>query len=221
MKNKPLYLILLISILTFISVTYIFTAKHGYMYDQAIIDWIDRISSATLVKTMDLVSMLGSSEMILFVTFGIAAIFAIRKNWSFMIFFLIVSVGGVFLNLLLKLLFQRERPGEMSNIEVFNYSLDIPSYSFPSGHTMRATILLVFLIYISSRFIRNSAVRMISYMACTVVMFGIPLSRLFLEAHFLSDTIAAMSISIAWFCLCLLIFRKYNDRKAEAVYLRW
>src|SRR5690625_6988902 len=72
MKNKPLYLILLISILTFISVTYIFTAKHGYMYDQAIIDWIDRISSATLVKTMDLVSMLGSSEMILFVTFGIA-----------------------------------------------------------------------------------------------------------------------------------------------------
>src|SRR5690625_3202679 len=159
MKNKPLYLILLISILMFISVTFIFTAKHGYMYDQAIIDWIDRISSATLVKTMDLVSMLGSSEMILFVTFGIAAIFAIRKNWSFMIFFLIVSVGGVFLNLLLKLLFQRERPGEMSNIEVFNYSLDIPSYSFPSGHTMRATILLVFLIYISSRFIRNSAVR--------------------------------------------------------------
>src|SRR5690625_4244090 len=87
--------------------------------------------------------------------------------------------------------------------------------------TMRATILLMFLIYISSRFIRKLAVRMISYMACTVVMFGIPLSRLFLEAHFLSDTIAAMSISIAWFCLCLLVFREYNDRKAEAVYLRW
>src|SRR5690625_3685193 len=143
---------------------------------------------------MDLVSMLGSSEMILFVTFGIAAIFAISKDWSFMIYFLFVSVGGVFINPLMKPLFQRERAGEMSNIEVFNYSVDIPSYKFPSGPKMRAAILLVFLIYISSRFIRNSAVRMISYMACTVVMFGIPLSRLFLEAHFISDTIAAMSI---------------------------
>src|SRR5690625_7356257 len=133
---------------------------------------------------MELVSMLGSSEMILFVTFGIAAIFAIRKNWSFMIFFLIVSVGGVFLNLLLKLLFQRERPGEMSNIEVFNYSLDIPSYSFPSGHTMRATILLVFLIYISSRFIRNSALRMICYMACSVCLFVVLFCRVFLFTLF-------------------------------------
>lgn len=221
MKNKPLYLILLISLLTFVSVTFIFTVKHGYMYDQSIIDWIDRISSATLVKTMDLVSMLGSSEVILFVTFGIAAIFVLRKNWLFTVFFLTVSVGGVALNLVLKILFQRERPGEMSNIEVFNYSLDIPSYSFPSGHTMRATILLVFLIYISSRFIRNAALRFISYIACTVIMFGIPLSRLFLEAHFLSDTIAAMSISIAWFSFCLLVFRRYNDKKTEAVYLRW
>src|SRR5690625_5957759 len=115
---------------------------------------------------MELVSMLGSSEMILFVTFGIAAIFAIRKNWSFMIFFLIVSVGGVFLNLLLKLLFQRERPGEMSNIEVFNYSLEIHSYSFPGAHTMRATILLVYLVYISVRFIRDAELRFIFYVDC-------------------------------------------------------
>src|SRR5690625_5336732 len=120
---------------------------------------------------MELVSMLGSSEMILFVTFGIAAIFAIRKNWSFMIFFLIVSVGGVFLNLLLKLLFQRERPGEMSNIEVFNYSLEIPSYSFLSGHMMRATIVLVFLMYIRARFFGNAALRFISSMICLVVIF--------------------------------------------------
>src|SRR5690625_1757701 len=132
---------------------------------------------------MELVSMLGSSEVILLVTFVIAAIFMMRKNWSFMIFFMIVSVGGVFLNILLKLLFQRERPGEMSNIEVFNYSLEIPSYSFPSGHTMRATILLVFFMYISARFIRNAALLFISYFDFSLVYIFLSCILLFLLSH--------------------------------------
>ncbi|WP_161784648.1 hypothetical protein [Halalkalibacter okhensis] len=41
------------------------------------------------------------------------------------------------MNFGLKLLYQRERPGVEREIEVFGNSLDLISYSFPSGHTMR------------------------------------------------------------------------------------
>lgn len=193
--------------------------NNGYIYDQTIIDWINSISSKSIEKVMEFISLIGSSEVILLVTFVIAAIFAIKRNWMFTIFFLTVSVGGVALNFILKFLFQRERPGgEVSYIEVFNFSLEIPSYSFPSGHTMRITILLLFLIYISFRFIKSAGLKVLSYVVCTLTMIGVALSRLFLEAHFLSDTIGAISISVAWFCLCLLIFKIFQGKQTDTIY---
>lgn len=210
------------ALIVFVLVTFFFTMSNGYTYDQSIVDWVNTISNTSVEKVMEFISLLGSSEVILLVTFVIAAIFAIKRNWIYTLFFLTVSVGGVALNFVLKFLFQRERPGgDVSYIEVFNFSLEIPSYSFPSGHTMRITILLLFLIYISSRFIRSSGLKILSYVACILTMIGVALSRLFLEAHFLSDTIGAMSISIVWFCLCLLIFKKYQRKQTNAIYRRW
>lgn len=210
------------SLIVFILVTFVFTASNGYVYDQSIIDWVNSITSTSIEKVMEVISMLGSSEVILLVTFIITAIFAFKRNWIFTIFFLTVSVGGVALNFVLKFLFQRERPGgDVSYIEVFNFSLEIPSYSFPSGHTMRITILLLFLLYISFRFIKSTGLKVLSYLACIVTMIGVALSRLFLEAHFLSDTLGAISISIVWFCLCLLIFKKYQPQRTHAIYRRW
>src|SRR5699024_908186 len=127
----------------------------------------------------------------LLLSFLIAVIFLLKKDWFHTIFFLTVSVGGVILNFVLKFLFQRERPGEMSHIEVFNYSFEIPSYSFPSGHMMRTTILLLFLIYVSHRFIKGSILQVSAYIFFVLIMVGVALSRLFLDAHFLSDILAA------------------------------
>lgn len=208
--------------MAFILVTFVFTMSNGYGYDQSIIDWVDSVSSPSIEKGMELISSLGSSEVILLITVIITAIFAIKRNWIFTIFFLTVSVGGVALNFVLKFLFQRERPGgDVSYIEVFNFSLEIPSYSFPSGHTMRVTILLLFLLYISFRFIKHTGLKVLAYLACILTMIGVALSRLFLEAHFLSDTLGAISISIVWFCLCLLIFKKYQPKRTGVIYRRW
>lgn len=157
--------------------------------------------------------MIGSSEAVLLLTFVITVIFLVKRDWFHTIFFLTVSVGGVVLNFVLKFLFQRERPGEMSHIEVFNFSLDIPSYSFPSGHMMRITILLLFLIYISYRFMKHVYLKTLATILFTLTLVGVAFSRLFLDAHFLSDILAAVSISIVWFCLCYFIFKRYEDKQ--------
>lgn len=217
MKNKSLFLISIISLLMFLSVTFIFTMENGFFYDEAVVQWVNETSTTSLVKVMDVISLVGSSEVVLLLTFGIAAILALKRKWFYTLFFLTVSVGGVAVNFILKVIFQRERPGEMSYIEVFNLSLEIPSYSFPSGHTMRATILLLFLIYISYHFIKHSVVKYLSYIVCTIIMIGVALSRLFLDAHFLSDTLAAISMSLLWFCLCLYVFNRY--KKPTSIFL--
>lgn len=212
---------MILALIVFLSVTFGFTAKNGFSYDKAVGDWVSATSTKAIVKVMDIISLFGSSEVILIITFVIAALFAVKRNWIFTFFFLTVSVGGVVVNFVLKILFQRERPGEMSYIEVFNYSFEIPSYSFPSGHTMRATILLLFLIYMSAHFIKGGLRKTISILACMIMMVGVALSRLFLDAHFLSDTLGAISISIVWFCMCLLFFRKYQAKKTQVLYPRW
>lgn len=212
MKNKSLIFVLIVSLLAFLSVTFIFTSENGYSYDQEVINWIDEHATAPLVKGMDLISLIGSSEVVLLLTVLIIVILAIKREWFYAFFFLTVSVGGVVVNFTLKVLFQRERPGEMSYIEAFNISLEIPSYSFPSGHTMRATILLLLLIYLSHRFIKRGLVKFIAYIGCIGLMIGVALSRLFLEAHFLSDTLGAISISLVWFCFCLYMFKRTKKR---------
>lgn len=219
MQNKSLVFIIIISLLTFLSVTFIFTTENGYSYDQDVISWVEETSTASIVKVMDVISLVGSSEVVLLLTAIIAIILAFKREWFYTFFFLTVSVGGVAVNFILKVLFQRERPGEMSYIEVFNISLEIPSYSFPSGHTMRAMILLLFLIFISQKMLRRSLLKLLTYLFLTAIMIGVALSRLFLDAHFFSDVLGAISISIVWFFLCYLFFKRYEKKKSSRAQL--
>lgn len=214
MKNKSIYIVLVLSLLMFLSVTFIFTEANGFLLDQKLSLWVEKWSYVGVVKGMSALSLLGSSEIILLLTAGITFIFVIKRDWYHTIFFLIVSVGGVFLNFVLKMVFQRERPGgEVSYIEVFNFSLEIPSYSFPSGHTMRSAILLLFLLYLALHFIRSNTLKVWVSIINILLIIGVALSRLFLEAHYFSDTLAAVSISLAWFCIVYMAMQRISKKE--------
>lgn len=217
MKNKTLTISFLLSITTFLLVTYVFTTENGYTYDQFIADQISTLSSNSLQASMEMISLLGSSEIILILTVLLGLLLFIRKKWHSFLLFFFLSVGGVALNFALKMAFQRERPGEEATmIEVFNYSLEIPSYSFPSGHTMRVTILLLFILYLASEYLLESAFRTFLFTLISLLIVAVAASRLFLEAHYFSDTVAAISISISWFAFIVFIFQKMRGRNHPA-----
>lgn len=213
MKNKTLTISFLLSLIAFLFVTFVFTSENGYTYDDFIASKISSISSDFFTSLMELISLFGSSEIILIITGLIGLLLFIRKKWLQLTLFFILSLGGVALNFALKMAFQRERPGgESSMIEVFNYSLEIPSYSFPSGHTMRATILLLFILYLAANYLLKSVFRTSLYLLVFTMITGVAMSRLFLEAHFFSDTLAAISISIAWFSFVIIIYNKITGK---------
>src|SRR5699024_7829868 len=119
----------------------------GQLLDEQVAYWAANKDSGGIGEWMECDSFSGLRETVLLVTVIIGIVLLVMLKWRQLFFFFVVSVGGVFLNLALKLLIHRERPGdEAKYIDVFNYQLEMQSYSFPSGHTMRATIFFLFLI---------------------------------------------------------------------------
>lgn len=213
MKRKKSFLIISgVFFFVFLLVAFLITGTQGIMLDENAAYWASQQHPAYLNKMMMFASFIGSSEMILLLTVIIGLVLLIKRNWRQLFFFFVVSVGGVFLNLVLKLVIQRGRPGdEAKYIDVFSYQLELQSYSFPSGHTMRATIFFLFLVYLAYYFMKNNITKAIAYIIFLVLIFAVAISRVLLDAHFATDVLGALLVSIAWFFLCLYFFHKPKD----------
>lgn len=198
----------------FIVVALLTTGTQGFLLDENVAYWADQQTNAVFLKLMEIASVLGSSEMILLITIIIGIVFIVKGNWRHFFFFFVLSVGGVVVNLGLKMLIHRARPGdEISYIELFDINFELQSYSFPSGHTMRATILFLFLIYVAFYFGKRMYMQIIAYVIYTIIIVFVALSRVVLEAHFFTDVLGAIIISFAWFFLCIYLF--YKPKRAS------
>ncbi len=208
-RKKGFLITAIVFLVLFFFITLITTGNTGFIIDEMVLYWADSLTSEALRSTMDYISILGSSEFILIVTVALGLILLFRRRWRQFFFFFTVSVGGVIVNFLLKNLVKRERPGEeASYIEVFNVPLELQSYSFPSGHTMRATILFLFLMYVIYLTERESWLKIVSYILLSLLILLIALSRVILEAHFITDVIGALFLATGWFFLILYLFHK-------------
>lgn len=184
-------------------------------YDSSFIssmdEWINEflfVSNKAFISFMSGVSFFASSEILMLLTIILMAIFFFKYKdiWLTLLLAIVVG-GGVVLNLALKFIFQRGRPDDISNLEIFGYSFEWVSYSFPSGHSMRAFLFYGFVVYLVLRFIRTPSIRYITTLLFVIVILLIGVSRIVLDAHFPSDIIAAYFISLSWLSFCLLMSR--------------
>lgn len=211
-RKKSFLVLAAIFLFVFVIIALLTSRTSGFVMDEWIAYRADAISNGILLTMMKLASVLGSSEMILIVTVIIGFAFLIKRKWRLFFFFFTLSVGGVFLNFVAKTFIKRARPGdEVSYIEAFNVQLEIQSYSFPSGHTMRATILFLFLIYLSFRYVQRDAIKYISSIIYIGLLVAIALSRIVLDAHYATDVIGGLFFSIFWFYFCLYFFDKEKE----------
>ncbi|MGM8211314.1 phosphatase PAP2 family protein [Virgibacillus sp. W0430] len=212
--NKRFLLISSVFMFLFFIVVLLTSGMNGFLIDETISYWMTYKSTPFVTKMMHYISLIGSSEVILVFTIVVGMIFLWRRNWRHFSFFLTLSVGGVVLNFLLKMVISRERPGEAARyIEVFNMPFEIQSYSFPSGHTMRASILFLFLIYLSIVSIKNSTFKIGACVLLITLLLVVAVSRVYLDAHFATDVIGAIIISIAWFFLCFYFFNVLEQKR--------
>ncbi|MEO7253441.1 MAG: phosphatase PAP2 family protein [Casimicrobium sp.] len=153
-------------------------------------------------------------------TFGIVAlssllaIYWIRiKAWDWLLALILTVPFGMLLNLLLKAIFQRTRPG-------FDVPLLTPDgFSFPSGHTAAATLLYgllaVWLICTTSAWPKRVLIAMLASMCVGLV----GLSRIYLGVHYLSDVLAAVAASCGWLAFSLMVVSVWRTRRSSGQHM--
>ncbi len=105
--------------------------------------------------------------------------------------------GGMVLNVLMKHTFERARPHFDEPL------LTLSTYSFPSGHTLAATVFYGLLACYLARHAHGWGRRAgIVLLACLMVAL-VAGSRLYLGVHYLSDVLAAMAEGCAWLSICV------------------
>ena len=165
--------------------------------DAQVSTWLHLRTLPWLTSAMFAVTSLGSSLVAscIAVVFGVYLIW--RRRWYWLATFLSSVYGGMLLNRILKYVFQRPRPHFDDPL------LSLTSYSFPSGHTMTATVLYGVL---AAYFFANTQDwrrRVVIILVASFLILLVGFSRMYLGVHYLSDVLGAMAEGLAWLSLCL------------------
>jgi undecaprenyl-diphosphatase len=126
--------------------------------------------------------------------------------------FLVVSLGsGLMFCYLLKNFFLRERPKVVPHLAHFDPG------SFPSGHSMGATVVYLTLGGIISRQTRRLLKKSYFLSVALVLTLIVGISRIYLGVHFPSDVLAGWAIGSLWSTMCTQIARwLQREGKVEA-----
>ena len=127
----------------------------------------------------------------------VAAALAWRRQWRHVVTVFVCVAGGLTLNVLMKLAFQRARP------VLDDPLLTLTSYSFPSGHVAGSTLMYGLIVAWTFTRTRRPLVRAAVVLAAAGAIALVAFTRMYLGVHYLSDVAAAFAEGVAWLALCL------------------
>lgn len=117
--------------------------------------------------------------------------------------------GGLVLNVLLKHAFHRVRPHFDDPL------LQLSTYSFPSGHTVGATLLYGLLACYAVRHARSRFQQVGAVLLATAMVALVAVSRMYLGVHYLSDVLAAVAEGCAWLAVCITAVSTLRRRREQ------
>jgi len=117
---------------------------------------------------------------------------ALTRRWRWILYLAVTAGGGSLLNMELKRYFARARP------DVAEMLRRATGYSFPSGHAMGSTVVLLALSYLAFRTATHWRWKAACLALAWTLITAISLSRVYLGVHWISDVAAGVTAGALW-----------------------
>lgn len=145
------------------------------------------------------VTALGGSAVIVALTLLILGYLWLCGRYRVAILLAIATAGGQALNLVLKQSFARERPAATLHL------VEVNSPSFPSGHSMAASIFYLTSGALLARTARRRREKAYLIGCALLLTLAVGFSRVYLGVHYPTDVAAGWCAGAAWAILCLAV----------------
>ena len=140
------------------------------------------------------------SPLALFIYSGALVLILFLYNKRFASVVLIISmVGSAIALVIIKYIAGRIRPPHAF--------MQIPGYSFPSGHATSAAVFFSFLAWFAGGTIRSFDRRLVVFISCSILTFLVAVSRIYLGVHWYFDIAGGTFLGIFWLHLPLSFSR--------------
>jgi len=139
------------------------------------------------------------------------------KSWSPLVLTLAAAAGSLAMTTVGKRLIGRSRPPRELAVPPFENSP-----SFPSGHTLNATVIIGVLVYVWLLHLATRRARAWAVAVGAVFVVAMGLSRVYLGHHWLTDVIAGWLLGLAWLTVVVtahrlhLTIRRRRERARSA-----
>jgi len=133
-----------------------------------------------------------------------------RKSWTPVIIIAGAAIGSLLMTIAGKDLIGRARPALVYAVPPYEHSP-----SFPSGHTLNATVIAGAIVYVLLLRENTRWKRALTIAVGALFAFTIGLSRMYLGHHWFTDVLAAWMLGLAWLALVITAHRLYLTAKSR------
>lgn len=171
--------------------------------DTTINTLVESIHTPILTLFSKLIAIIFDPITIAIISLAIATFLYVKKSKTQAILLAsTVFIAGITIKLL-KEIFQRTRPPSTLIQET--------GFSFPSGTTTMAIVFLGLIIYISTKH-KSTKIKTTACTITTLIVFLIGFTRIYLQAHWITDVIAGIILGTTILTIAILTYKKYKQR---------
>ena len=164
-----------------------------------------------LFPLLRFISVFGDSVVPYALTVLVAIIFLAFRWRSEAAGLILCVLGSAVINSTLKLVISRPRPAVSALVPVYRNTV---SQSFPSGHVTFYVCFFGFLFFVAYALLkRGSVLRRLALTLTALPVLLVGLSRIYLGAHWPSDTLGAYLWSGVWLAFSLVMYGRWKERR--------